>query len=335
MKLSELTAYLLHDFKSESDLIRAIEEISLKFTQKREHIEDYLLDSRLVSAYTAFYLTTNFPKLQAVTEWLTIPEREELKEFDLIDVGAGPGTFSLAWRELIGNQSAMIESSKLMREQAVKLFQGLYSEEAIFAPDKLKRKKLLLLGHSLNEMGVAAAFDYITKYSPDKIWLLEPGTKQSFAQALALRERLIRHHWQLRFPCLSSASCPMSGGEDWCHQYLHVRHDPEVERLTQLAGRDRRNLPMTVMMFEKTNTVHHSAQSGRIVRVLKATKFSYEWQVCNHENKLMHVEVPFKQFNKQELKEIDKYLSGHEISFDIIKELNEKWRVKLYIEKSE
>ena len=127
----------------------------------------------------------------------------------------------------------------------------------------------------------------------------------------------------------------MSGSEDWCHQYLNVRHDPEVERLTQLAGRDRRNLPMTVMMFEKTKTVHHSAQSGRIVRVLKATKFSYEWQVCNHENKLMHVEVPFKQFTKQELKEIDKYLSGHEISFDLIKELNEKWRVRLHIEKSE
>ena len=153
MKLSDLIPHLLHDFKAESDLVRAIEEISLKFTQKREHIEDYLQDPRLVSAYTAFYLTTNLPKLQAVTEWLTSPEREELKEFDLIDVGAGPGTFSLAWREVIGTESAMIETSKLMKEQAAKLFRGLHREEAIFKPELLKRKKLLLFGHSLNEMG--------------------------------------------------------------------------------------------------------------------------------------------------------------------------------------
>lgn len=335
MKLSDLLPHLLHDFKSEADLVRAIEEISFKFTQKREYIGDYLQDPRLVSAYAAFYLTTNLPKLQAVTYWLRQEEREKLKEFDLVDVGAGPGTFSLAWRELIGTQSAMIETSKLMREQATKLYRGLYNEEAIFKPELLERKKLLLFGHSLNEMGLEVAWDYIKKHSPEKIWLLEPGTKQSFACALSLREKLIHYKWHMRFPCLSNIACPMSGSEDWCHQYLNVRHDPEVERLTQLAGRDRRNLPMTVMMFEKTKTVHHSAQSGRIVRVLKATKFSYEWQVCNHENVLINVEIAFKQFTKEQKKEIENYRSGQDIFFETLKELPQKLRIKLLFDKSE
>jgi len=333
VKLSELLPHLLHSFSSESDLVRAIEEISHKFTKERESIGDYLNDPRLVSAYAAFYLTTNMPKLEAVTQWLNTEEREALKGFDLIDVGAGPGTFSLAWRELFGTKSAMIETSKLMREQAVKFYQGLYQEEALFKPELLGEKKILLFGHSLNEMGVEAGLEYIKKYNPEKIWLLEPGTKQSFALALSLRKKLIDLHWKVRFPCLSQGECPMSQTDDWCHQYLNVRHDPEVERLTQLASRDRRHLPMTVMMFERDYQQRET--HGRIVRVFPQTKFSHEWQICfqrNNELQLVRVEVPFRQFSKSQIKAVAAFLSGHEIQFEVLKELQEKLRIALHFD---
>ncbi len=332
MKLSDLLSHLLFDFKSESDLLRAIEEISLKFTKEREFISDYLKDPRLVSAYSAFYLTTNIPKLKAVSDWLTDNERVALKDFDLIDIGAGPGTFSLAWRELVGTKSAMIETSKLMREQAAKFYQGLYQEEALFKPELLERKKLMLFGHSLNEMGVEAALDYIRKYNPDKIWLLEPGTKQSFALALSLREKLIQFKWHVRFPCMSNNPCPMVNTEDWCHQFLSVRHDPEVERLTQLAGRDRRNLPMTVMMFERE--AQELQTSARIVRVFPQTKFSHEWQVCMTEdakNQLRRFELPFKLNSKSEKKLIETYTAGQSIDFENEKELTDRERIRIKI----
>ena len=70
MNLSEIMPHLLYQFKSESDLVKAIEEISLKFTKERSNIGDYLKDPRLVSAYTVFYLLTNIPKLEAVLKWL-------------------------------------------------------------------------------------------------------------------------------------------------------------------------------------------------------------------------------------------------------------------------
>ena len=338
MKLSQLQPHLIHQFKSESDLIKAIEEISLKFTKEREKIVDYLQDARLVSAYTAFYLSTNMPKLKAVTDWLTDEERESLKEYELIDLGAGPGTFSLAWRDLVGTKAAMIESSKLMREQAEKLFSGLYGEEALFKTESLSKDKLLLFGHSLNEMGVEVALDYIKKFSPQKIWLLEPGTKQSFALALKLREQLLNLSWSVRFPCMGPQACPMSATDDWCHQYLSIRHDPEVERLTQLAGRDRRNLPMTVMMFERKYSEAGPIQKARIVRVFPQTKFSHEWLVCTQaEGKLITkcVEVPFKQFSKIQNKKIEMYLSGQDISFETVKDLNDKLRIKLVFDNNE
>ncbi len=334
MNLSQLLPHLLHEFKSETDLVRAIEEISLKFTKERESISDYLNDPRLVSAYAAFYLTTNLPKLRAVCQWLKPEEREELKAFDLIDVGAGPGTFSLAWRELLGTKSAMIETSKLMREQAVKFYQGLYQEEALFKPELLEKKKLLLFGHSLNEMGVEVGLEYIKKYNPEKIWVLEPGTKQSFALALSLREKLITQKWQVRFPCLSSAECPMKNTDDWCHQYLHVTHDPEVERLTQLASRDRRHLPMTVMMFQREPRATETEQLARIVRVYPQTKFSHEWQVClsaDASNQLRRFELPFKLNSKTDKKNIDSYTSGQAIEFEVEKVLVDRQRIRLKI----
>jgi ribosomal protein RSM22 (predicted rRNA methylase) len=251
LKLSELLPHLLWANSSEHDLIKAVEELSENFTKDRSKINTYLSDPRLVSAYTAFYLSTNVPKLEAVLKWLKPSELQELKDYELIDVGAGPGTFSLAWRELIGTKSVMIETSSVMREQAKKLFQGLYQEEALFDLKQITKKKLLLFGHSLNEMGLEAGVEYLQKTNPDKVWMIEPGTKEMFQLALKFREKMLKLGWSIRFPCPSSSSCPMEGSDDWCHQFLNVRHSDDVERLTQLAGRDRRNLPITVMMFEK------------------------------------------------------------------------------------
>lgn len=331
MKLSELLPHLLWANSSEHDLIKAVEELSENFTKDRSKISTYLSDPRLVSAYTAFYLSTNVPKLEAVLKWLKPSELEELEDYELIDVGAGPGTFSLAWRELIGTKSVMIETSSVMREQAKKLFQGLYQEEALFDLKQIMKKKLLLFGHSLNEMGLEAGLEYLQKTNPDKVWMIEPGTKEMFQLALKFREKMLKLGWSIRFPCPSSSSCPMEGSDDWCHQYLNVRHSDDVERLTQLAGRDRRNLPITVMMFEK-NEMKKEESTARIVRVFPQTKFSHEWQVClkSHDQlMLQRFELPFKLNSKAEKKAIESLLAGDEIHFEIEKDLSERKRVRL------
>ncbi len=312
--------------------MRAIDEISNAFTKDRANIHKYLNDPRLVSAYTVFYLATNVPKLSAVMEWLTPDLRQELLQCELIDVGAGPGTFSIAWRELGGKKSVMLETSKLMREQAAKLVEGLYLEKANFklAPKSLPR--LVLFGHSLNEMGVKAGLDYIREANADYVWIIEPGTKDVFKMALEFRRELLRLNWKITYPCLSMGACPMEKTEDWCHQYVDVRHDAEIERLTQLAHKDRRRLPLTVMMFQRAAVNERATNLARLVRVKEETKFSHEWQVCRPEGDQLILEdfqLQKKSYPKEWKKAVEALLSGVVIQFETEKETLQGRRIKL------
>lgn len=318
--------HLLHEFASEADLVKAVGELSAAFTTDRGNIQKYLSDPRLVSAYTAFYLTTNIPKLEAVLSWLTPEFRSEILKCELIDVGAGPGTFSVAWKELGGGESVMLETSKIMREQAARLL-----PKACFKIGAKEKPRLLLFGHSLNEMGVEAGLKYVNEAKPDYVWMIEPGTKEVFALALEFRRRMIRDGWHVRYPCLGMGECPMHGSEDWCHQYVDVRHDPEVERLTQLAQRDRRHLPLTVMMFERGPIAKRDENLARIVRTFPATKFSHEWQVCREENGLVleRFQLPFKSYPKSEKKAVVALLAGSLIQFGTDKQLVDSRRIRL------
>ena len=169
MHLNNLLPLLIYKFKSESDLIKAIEELSLKFTQKREQISDYLKDERLTSAYTAFYLTTNMPKLEAVFKWMPEAWLAQIKNSTFIDVGAGPGTFSLAFREwaAVPVKVMQIETSSVMREQAKRIWEGLYPDEKLLL--KTEGETFLFFGHSANEMGVESALRYVKECNPDHI----------------------------------------------------------------------------------------------------------------------------------------------------------------------
>jgi len=306
--------------------VKAVGELSAAFTTDRANIQKYLSDPRLVSAYTAFYLTTNVPKLRAVMEWLTPEFRAEILKCELIDVGAGPGTFSMAWQELGGDAMVMLESSALMRQQAARLL-----PEAKFKLGDLTRPRLMLFGHSLNEMGVEAGLKYVSEARPAHVWMIEPGTKEVFALALEFRRRMIRDGWHVRYPCLGMGECPMNGSEDWCHQYVDVRHDPEVERLTQLAQRDRRHLPLTVMMFEREAIAKRDENLARIVRTYPATKFSHEWQVCREEQGLVleRFQLPFKSYPKREKKAVEALLAGALIQFETDKQMVDGRRIRL------
>ncbi len=290
MNLSLCLPHLLHTFSSESDLVKAIDEISEKFTTNRDKIGDYLKDPRLVSAYTAFYLTTNIPKLEAIMNWLPEDFKKEILACDLIDLGAGPGTFSLAWMELNpAGKVVQIETSELMKKQALKLWQGLYpGKELVQNPTSYSGKKFVLFGHSANEMGVEKVLSYLEKIQPDHILFIEPGTKDFFSKMLSIRSELIARKFEVIYPCPTNLACPMAGSEDWCHQFLHLTQAGDVERLTQMAKKDRRNLPIIVHAYSrslKQEQVHE-----RIVRVFPETKFSLEWEVCS-DNILKHYQV--------------------------------------------
>ncbi len=325
MKLAEIIPHLLYTFPHESDLIRAIEEISRKFTTDRSKIGDYLKDERLVSAYTAFYLATNLPKLAGIMKWMPEEWKENVKGRPLIDLGAGPGTFSLAWRELFGKgEFLQIENSEAMKRQARKLWDGNFPAEEMKHTGTVNNG-ILLFGHSANEMNPETAIHYIEKFSPDDIIFIEPGTPEFFGKMLEIRSELIRSGWHVLYPCPKETECPMRGTTDWCHQFIHVSHDPEVERLSQIMHLDRKLLPLTVQVFSRRE---YQKTSERLVRVMPETKFSFEWQVC-HDNNLENYQVMMRGMDKATEKKIGKMLAGEPLSTELEKDVSGKKRVKL------
>lgn len=327
MDFFRLKPYLLFDFKDEPDLIKAIEEVSLKFTQQRERISDYLNDPRLASAYTAFYLTTNMPKLEAVFKWMPKDWLEILKHSTFIDVGAGPGTFSLAFREWAGVpvKAMQIETSSVMREQARKIWEGLYPDEKLL--QKADGEKVLFFGHSANEMGPDAVLRYIKEHDPDHLLFIEPGTKDFFPQMLKIRDALVKYDFNILFPCPTAAECPLKGSStDWCHQFIQVRQENDVERLSQMVRKDRRNLPLTVHAFSKSfSTVNPTA---RVVRVLPETKFSYDWESCEL-NHLERYQIMKRGLNKNQTTLLSETLAGAALEVELEKVLETSKRVKI------
>lgn len=333
INLSNLMTHLLYQFSDERELARSIEELSVKFTKDRHKIGDYLKDPRLVSAYTAFYLLTNIPKFEAIHHWLPESWLVDLKKSSLIDLGAGPGTFSLAWKVWGGEGSVFqIETSALMRDQGKKLWDGFFKGEKLQQMSRwespvISEDKFLLFGHSANEMGPELALDYIKKINPKHILFIEPGTKEFFPHMLTIRQALIESGFNILYPCPNSESCPMSGDpENWCHQFIQVKHDPETERLSQIVSKDRSLLPLTVHAFSRQS--YGPNPSERIVRVLPDTKFSFEWDIC-HQNQLERYQIMKKSYSKSEVKELLRVLAGASILTEVDKVLEKSKRVKL------
>jgi ribosomal protein RSM22 (predicted rRNA methylase) len=330
LTLEDILPHLLIQFQSESELLSAIEEISRKFTTEREHLSDYLHDPRLVSAYTVFYLSTNIPKLEALLKWMPSVWVDQLKQCSFIDVGAGPGTYSIAWK-LLGGEGDFyqIESSELMRKQGKKIWDALFTDvlrQSSRWDEKQEGEKFLLFGHSANEMNVDSVKSYIESISPEHLLFIEPGTKEFFSKMLVIRRYLIQKNYHLLYPCPSLLECPMNGSEDWCHQYLHVNQSHDVERLSQKLRLDRKLLPLTVFAFSKTFMTTRPQE--RLVRVFPETKFSHEWQVC-HSNVLEHYQIMKRDYSKSESKAIGALRSGEAIVTEVTKKLEQSKRVRL------
>lgn len=333
MQLSSLLPHLLYQFKDERDLLQAIEELSAKFTKERDKISDYLKDPRLTAAYAAFYLTTNIPKLKAVFEWMPEDWLARLQASTFIDVGAGPGTFSIAFRDWVDSKVRIqqVETSALMREQAMQLWRGLYPSEDLLQKltpaSDMNGEKFLFFGHSANEMGVEQTLKYVKEFSPEHLLFVEPGTKDFFPKMLAIREALLNLGYNILFPCPNASACPMAQSkEDWCHQFIQVRQEQQVERLSQMARKDRRHLPLIVHAFSKTYEQKNPAQ--RVVRVFAETKFSYEWEVCEL-NELKHFQIMKRGLSKEQQERLSGVLAGASLESEVEKTMEKSTRVKL------
>lgn len=333
LSVEDIRPYLLNPELSDADIIKLVKEMSLKFTKKREHIEDYVMSVDLVSAYTALYLPTNIPKLHFLFTKLPEEVLQDFKKRPFIDIGSGPGTFSLGYKLLMGSEFTgdciAVDSSDVMLEQSRSLMNGFFPNDAFWATKKFKEQKkesILFFGHSINEMGVNRAMDFITTIDPEYIIWIEPGTSDLFSELKKLRANIL-DSYDVLYPCPSNAACPAS----WCHQVLRTTHASSVERISQMVSLDRKILPMTAHVYRRKNQLLHTL-SSTIIRYVNETKFSFEYETCFFEeekNKNAVIEIQKRDLSKEEEKMFKNSDVGEKIDFETVKKIGNKLRVRL------
>lgn len=340
--LKQIQDSLLSSQLTEPQIISILELISKGFTSNRSDIKKYVNDEDFVSAYTYFYLPTNIPKLEFLLNELSEDLINKIQKSHIVDVGTGPGTFAFAFDEYFNGEVTVtgVDSSLFMLKQATKINENLYNNNSISFLSEVPSDFVngtLFFGHSLNEMGEKRAIDLIEMHDPETIIFIEPGTKAVFNQMISIRNNLSHRGYDSHYPCQNAKmKCPVAekskkGIDDWCHQVIRTTHDPEVERLSQLIKLDRKVMPLIAHVYSKSQ--RQSKQKFRMIRFLRESKFSFDWEVCFEEDNSLvskNVEVLKKSLSKKEIKELKSINVGHEYDFEIIKKLSDThYRVKL------
>lgn len=343
MELHDIKELLLNPNLAESQLIKLIKEMSEAFTTNRDKIGEYVMSEDSVSAYASFYLPTNIPKLSFIMDQVPESVRKDFERASFIDFGSGPGTYSLALLEQFPEfkgELHLVDKSELMLKQAKKFIDGLYPDQERVnyhstLPTSIEGEvRVLFFGHSMNEIGASDTIRMIRKLNPDYVFIIEPGTKDVFTNAIKIRRKMVSQEYNMVYPCASMDKCPMEKRPgDWCHGVINMVHSHELERLSQLLSLDRKAMPFIGHLYSLKALEKRAGEHARLVQVIDETKFSFELGVCHGQNgklEYQRLELMKKSMNKKAVKEFKKINRGVEIEYEVLKELPEgKLRVGL------
>jgi hypothetical protein len=134
--------------------------------------------------------------------------------------------------------------------------------------------------------------------------IVEPALRLQSRKLLRFRERLIEHSrvrsgevpLKVLLPCLGHQACgALSKEDDWCHEEVAWWRPPYLRELDALAGLDRKSLPFSYLVLQKTrNPIERSlpALSGapdRRFRLVSPShhlgKKTWEFFICGERGK--------------------------------------------------
>jgi len=327
IEFDQINSLALRPFENVHQLIKVLESMSKNFNISRDKIHQNYIDEAKISAYLCYFFSTNILKISACLDRLSPDLVSEIQHSNIIDFGTGPGTTLIGLIHHYGEMSGDligIDTSELMLKQARVLKDKYYANFKIKYQtdlDLLPSKNVtLIFSNSLNEVGSTYANNLIKKIKPERILLLEPGTKESFSEVKKIQAILYEQEYRVNYPCSKSLSCPLDD-QNWCHQYINLRFSQSIESLTQRMKKDRRNSPVIFHMYSKKEMTQNS---NIVFRYLGENKYSFEFEVCNHENIIEKHRVLKSSLKKLGVKKSKMklfFLAGLEINLKIDKEI--------------
>lgn len=145
----------------------------------------------------------------------------------MLDLGAGPGTATLAARTLYSaiETALLIEPNRYMRDLAA-AFVGALSPAAAqrttilsdAAPTEA-HADLVVLSYVLAEQASTTATSLVeraVRLARHAVVVVEPGRPSGYERILAARRQITAAGFHLVAPCPHAATCPLKA-PDWCH----------------------------------------------------------------------------------------------------------------------
>lgn len=321
MKYEEILENLIYKFKSESEMTKAILKVSNNFTSSRESIKDYLSDEAFVSAYSAFYFPTNYLKFAQIVS--KVPRLKDiLRSCEIVEIGSGPGSFTFSMTNFTSEKVYGLETSSLMRKQA-EVFKKVFFKGSNVdfvsgtrsIPQKEGKRRIVIFTNSFNEMGSVAAYEYIRTLGADYVLFIEPGTSEVFKSLLPVRDKLISRKFNILYPCSLNTSCPLAEKEDWCHQYLKLELDLEVQRISQLVKINKKWQAACIHLYSQFDL--NSEDQSTVLRTFTKTKFSKDWQICES-NEIKEFSNMKKDYSSVDFRYLENILAGDVIHYETI-----------------
>lgn len=224
----------------------------------------YMDDPALLAAYSEYYLEVSRAQTRRICSMIGLHPRS------VLDMGAGPGSVSLALAErgarsltLVDRSAPALESARQALEKLRRKDSGpldvaiVCAELESGAAMPSGRFDLVVFGHSLNEIGtgpdrlerrlalvrrVAASLE-----SGGGVLIFEPATLAASRDTLQLRDALVADGWLVRAPCTWAGACPalQAGPSHTCHDESTWDMPPGVVQLALKLGLDRELIKMT------------------------------------------------------------------------------------------
>lgn len=261
-------------------------------------------------AYRHYYLPLNYQRCKKVLQrGQELGFFEDLKNF--IDWGAGPGTASLAIKEVLGvqvkkqmlfdlNKNTMQMFSDLHQSLGDKTYLDFLDLRTAY-PDK--KNTCLVFSYSLtekNELPVGWK-DY------EALMILEPSTSQDGRKLLSLRQSLIDEGYTIWAPCTHQKSCPLLSlsKNDWCHDRVKVEAPDWFLQLEQLLPMKNKTITTSYLLARRKKPAESLALKARLTGDSMEEKGKTRQLVCRNEQRefltWMHKSLQPQTLNRGDL----------------------------------
>lgn len=226
-----LEASILEEYAI-SALKQAAESVSLRYRQTDRNGTDVQIKSK-VEALS--YLAARMPATFAANIMVMTEVEKKLVDFlprTLLDIGAGPGTSSVAASYLFKTleQIEMVEPNNYLQSAGRDVLEPFLPKPVWIASsiENFKPRQLydiIVASYVLNEISEEKWKPIIQKFwdsCSGVMMILEPGTPQGAKIIQSIRNWAVEKQVHILAPCPHSHTCPLSALSDsesgaWCH----------------------------------------------------------------------------------------------------------------------